>query len=473
MLEALKNFGGKKIGGLILIAVIIIAFGFGGFGGGFSTNNQNNIAKINKTNVTTQDFMNYLNQSGFSQETIRDNLENNIIEELLSGLISTTLISLEVEDFNLSISELTILKKIKENKNFLDENNVFQRTKYEKFLLSNNMSAPMFELELKNRELQKHLFDLIGAGTITPDFLIEKKFEEESKSLDLEYFSMENSYKEKDKYTEVEIKKFIQENKDQLKSEYIDFKYVILNPKTLNETDEFNQEFFDKIDKIEDQISQGIDFDTIVTNINVIITEVNEYTPTSIKKTNEDLIYSKRSSSIDLIENEDNFLLYTVTDKYDREPDLTDESIKNGIRELVYQKGKFDFNKNILEEIQNKKFDNNKFKQLTGNNLKFVTLKSINDNSIFEENSLKILYSLPINSFTMIKDYQDKIYLVKLVASKKNTFNKKDENFIEFTKNQNTNTRKSILQSYDQLLNNKYKVQLNQKTIERVKEYFK
>ena len=473
MLETLKNFGGKKIGGLILIAVIIIAFGFGGFGGGFSTNNQNNIAKINKTNVTTQDFMNYLNQSGFSQETIRDNIENNIIEELLSGLISTTLISLEVEDFNLSISELTILKKIKENKNFLDENNIFQRTKYEKFLLSNNMSAPMFELELKNRELQKHLFDLIGAGTITPDFLIKKKFEEENKSLDLEYFSMENSYKEKDKYTEVEIKKFIQENKDQLKSEYIDFKYVILNPKTLNGTDEFNQEFFDKIDKIEDQISQGIDFDTIVTNINVIITEVNEYTPTSIKKTNEDLIYSKRSSSIDLIENEDNFLLYTVTDKYNREPDLNDESIKNGIRELVYQKGKFDFNKNILEEIQNKKFDNNKFKQLTGDNLKFVTLKSINDNSTFEENSVKILYSLPINSFTLVKDYQDKIYLVKLVASKKNTFNKKDESFIEFTKNQNTNTRKSILQSYDQLLNNKYKVQLNQKTIERVKEYFK
>ena len=473
MLKTLKNFGGKKIGGLILIGVIIIAFGFGGFGGGFSTNNQNNIAKINKKNVTTQDFMNYLNESRISQQAIRENIDNNIIEELLSGLISTTLISLEVEELDLSITELTVLKKIKENKNFLDENNVFQRTKYEKFLLSNNMSAPMFELELKNRELQNHLSDLIGAGTITPDFLIEKKFEEENKSLDLEYFSMENSYKEKDKYTEVEIKRFVQENKEQLKSEYIDFKYVILNPKTLNGVDEFNQEFFDKIDKIEDQISQDIDFDTIVANINVIITEVNEYTPTSIKKTNEDLIYSKRSSSIDLIENEDNFLLYTVTDKYDREPDLTDESIKNGIRELVYQKGKFDFNKNILEEIQNKKFDNNKFKQLTGNNLKFVTLKSINDNSIFEENSLKILYSLPMNSFTMIKDYQDKIYLVKLVASKKNTFNKKDENFIEFTKNQNTNTRKSILQSYDQLLNNKYKVQLNQKTIERVKEYFK
>ena len=202
MIETLKKFGGKKLGGLILIAVIIIAFGFGGFGGGFSTNNQNNIAKINKTNVTTQDFMNYLNQSGISQQAIRENLDNNIIEELLSGLISTTLIDLEVEDFNLSITELTVLKKIKENKNFQDENNVFQRTKYEKFLLSNNMSAPMFELQLKNRELQKHLFDFIGAGTITPDFQNKKKFEEENKSLELEYFAMENFYKDKESFTD-------------------------------------------------------------------------------------------------------------------------------------------------------------------------------------------------------------------------------------------------------------------------------
>ena len=120
MLETLKNFGGKKLGGLILIIVIIIAFGFGGFGSGFSTNNQNNIAKINKTNVTTQDFMDYVNQSGISLDAIRTNLDNNIIEELLSGLISTTLIDLEVKDFALSISERTILKTIKDNKNFQD-----------------------------------------------------------------------------------------------------------------------------------------------------------------------------------------------------------------------------------------------------------------------------------------------------------------------------------------------------------------
>ena len=172
MIKKLKEMGWKKSGGFLVMAVVSLAFVFGGFGGGFSTNNQNNIAKINKTNVTTQEFIDYVNQSGISQEVIRNNLDNNIIEELLSGLISTTLINLEVKDFGLSINEITVLKNIKENKNFHDENGIFQRVKYEKFLLSNNMSAPMFELQLKNRELQKHLFDFIGAGTITPNFLI-------------------------------------------------------------------------------------------------------------------------------------------------------------------------------------------------------------------------------------------------------------------------------------------------------------
>ena len=51
-----KYLNKNKIGGIILIFVIIIAFGFGGFGGGFMSNNQNNIAKINKTNITTKDL---------------------------------------------------------------------------------------------------------------------------------------------------------------------------------------------------------------------------------------------------------------------------------------------------------------------------------------------------------------------------------------------------------------------------------
>jgi len=171
MINPFKDFTKKKIGGLLLIFVIIIAFGFGGFGGGFNTGNQNNIAKINNTNISTQDFMDYLNQSGLSQQVIKENINKNVIEELLSSLISMTLLELEINDLDLDVSENILIERLKKNKSFQDENGRFKRTLYEKFLLTNNMSAPMYEMKLKNNALQKQLFTYISGGAKSPKFL--------------------------------------------------------------------------------------------------------------------------------------------------------------------------------------------------------------------------------------------------------------------------------------------------------------
>jgi peptidyl-prolyl cis-trans isomerase D len=186
---------------------------------------------------------------------------------------------------------------------------------------------------------------------------------------------MENLYKEKEDFTDLEINKFLDENKDQLKREYIDFKYVELNPKILIGLEEFNQDFFDEIDKIENRISNGDDFQSIIQDIKTNINEIKEFTPSSTRKINEDLIYSKRSSEIDLIENGDNFLLYSITNKYDRSPDITDQDTKEEIRELAYQKAKFDLNRSVLEEIQNKKFDDNKFEEMSGYSKEYFNYK--------------------------------------------------------------------------------------------------
>ena len=110
----------------LLVGIIILPFVFWGMGSMFSSGNVNNLAKINDTNLTTKEFIDYVNQSNIPNNTIRENLENNIIEELLSTLISTTLLELEIENFDIIISENTIFKKIKSNKNFLDEDGNFQ-----------------------------------------------------------------------------------------------------------------------------------------------------------------------------------------------------------------------------------------------------------------------------------------------------------------------------------------------------------
>ena len=142
------------------------------------------------------------------------------------------------------------------------------------------------------------------------------------------------------------------------------------------------------------------------------------------------------------------------------------------IVELIYQKGKFDYNREIIEEIQNKKFDNLKFEELAGSKKEYSSINSIEDDKLIDINSVKMLYALPVNSFALVNK-EDKIYLVKITGTNKNSFNETDEKYIKFVNEQNTNNRKSILQSYDQLLNDKYQVQLNQKTIDRVKNYFK
>ena len=208
-------------------------------------------------------------------------------------------------------------------------------------------------------------------------------------------------------------------------------------------------------------------------NINVKAIEISEFAPTSSKKINEDLIYSKKVTKLDLIESGDDFLLYKIEKEYDKAPDLNDEIIKDEIAELIYQKGKFDYNRKLLEDIQNNKFNNSKFEELSNFNKKYMSISSINDDEVFEINSLKILYSLPINSFTLVNNTENKIYLVKITGSNNNEFNKSDNNYLEFVKSENTDNRKNILQTYDQLMNTKYQVQLNQKTLDKVKNYFK
>ena len=470
---SLRNYLNRnKIGGLILIIVIIIAFGFGGFGGGFLSNNQNNIAKINKTNVTSQDLINFINQSGISQEAIRENLEDNIIEELLSGLISTTLLNLEIEDFDIKISQKSLSNKIKFNNNFLNESGKFERLKYEKFLLENNISAPLFEKRLRDREQQKKLFDLIGAGTVSPRFLVKKLYEIENKKLNIDYIDLENFYKKDEEITNEDLLNFIDENNDQLKVEYIDFKYALINPQNLIGINEFNQEFFDKIDQIENSILNGIKFDAIISEFNLNSKKINDYKFTEKGDEIQKKIYEVRNNNFDIFENKDNYVIYKIENIEQKKPDLNDNQIKKEVVELISQKNKFDYNRGLLEKIQNKEFTEDDFLNLGKDQIKSIKLNSIRDNNTFEINSVQMLYSLPSNSFTLINDENDTIYLAKVKDYDDMTKQMEQKDFEKFLSKENTKIRNDILKSYDLFLNKKYNVDINQTAINNVKNLF-
>ena len=472
MINSLRNFAKTKFAGL-LVFIMIIPFVFWGMGGMFSSGNTNNVAKINNKNISTQDFINHINQSNIPEQTIRENLDKNIIEELLSTLVSTTLLDLEVKDFNIFISENTLFRMIKSNQNFHDDNGNFERIKYEKFLLENNQSAPGFEARLRNRELQKSLFDFVGAGTVSPNFLVKKLYNDENRNLEIEFIDLSVFYKKKSAITDQDLENFVSENKDNLKVEYLDFDYLIINPSNLIGSKEFDQAFFDKIDQIEIDISNDVSFNNIVSKLDIKPIKIKNFKFSSEKNNIEKRIFDLRTNEYDIFENDNNFILYKIRKIEERGPDLNDTQTRKEVIELVSQKNKFDYNRNLLEKVTQKNFNDDDFKKLGQNNIQILKLNSIKDNKKFDINSVEVLYSLQENSFTLINDEQNNVYLAKIKKFNNKIINENDDKFNEYANKLNSNTKNSILKSYDLFLNNKYDVTLNKKTLERVKNYFK
>ena len=100
-------------------------------------------------------------------------------------------------------------------------------------------------------------------------------------------------------------------------------------------------------------------------------------------------------------------------------------------------------------------------------------MNSVRDDKKFSKDSIKVLYSLAKNSFTLISDNNKNVYVAKIINSKTNDISIQDDNFEKFNLEANMKSRDNMYNSYDYILNNKYKVKINQKTLERVKNFFK
>jgi len=274
-------------------------------------------------------------------------------------------------------------------------------------------------------------------------------------------------------FTNNDIKFFVEENAEKLKQDYIDFSYVKITPKNLLGVDDFNQAFFDKIDDIENQISKNIDFKTIVKSLDMSPTEVNSYINLDDKKIVENIIYNSRKDKIEILENNGVYVFYNINNSISKLPDLENPIFKEQITNLLFQKEKFEFNKNILDKINKKTFNQASFDELGKNNIKEIKLDSIKDTKKFETNSIQILYSLPVNSFTLIANKENNVFIAKTVQYEENNINKNSTNFEKISSEEGAKSKNDILKSYDLFLNNRYQVVVNEKTLERVKNYFK
>tara|TARA_B100000700_G_scaffold278163_1_gene326088 strand:+ start:7 stop:1428 length:1422 start_codon:yes stop_codon:yes gene_type:complete len=473
MLNKLRNFSKGKLAG-VLVGIIIIPFVFWGMGSVFSGGNTNSIAKINNHNVSTQDFADFVNNSKISPELIKENIDNNVLEELLAQLVSTSLVDIEIDELKIFISDDALAKKIKKEKSFLDESNNFSRTKYEKFLLESNISSINFEKEIRDNELKKKLFAYIGGGIKSPYFLTNKTYKDQQKKIEINYIDLNSVYINKNEISNDDLIKHVKKNEEKFSVEKVDISLIKITPENMTGESEFTNNFFSKIDEIEDLILNNSSINEISKKYNLEVKIIKEYYP---KENSDELlneIYKNRDNKVlDIVDKNDFFLVYEIKNLKKILPNFENNEFLMKVRNDFFEINKYDIHTDLMKKIQKKEFSNKDFSQLSNGIINNLQISSIKDTNKFTRDSVNLLYSMGKNSFSLVSDEKNNIYLVKIKNIFENNLSKNAKEIVEFANQTNAKIRDNLYNSYDLLLNEKYKIKINEKTLDRMKNYFR
>ena len=290
MLGSIRKFSGS-IYAKILLGIIIIPFIFWGMGSSIRGGNKNIVVVIEKEKYSIQDLSDFIKRSAVKK------VEASEIEGFLSNFIGEKLIEKEIKRFKIELSDTSLTKLIKHQKDFKRENK-FSRTEYEKFLLKNNISAVDFESILSKQEKKKQLLDFISGGVSPSKFLVNISDDRMNQKRTIELIDLNDVFRKQLNFSENQIKTYFENNKDKYIETYKSLKLLELSPKKITGTDKFNDLFFKKIDEIDDLIIIGENLDYIIKEFN--LEKPNSYTINKFGKDNDAKII--KSISKDLIE---------------------------------------------------------------------------------------------------------------------------------------------------------------------------
>ena len=254
MLSSIVKFS-KSLSVKILVGIIILPFVFWGMGDIFSGGSQNIIAKIDSEKVSTKEFAEYLNRLNLNDKEVKDLKKTDLVQKILSEYIGRRIIKLEMEELGIVLSDSSLKNIIVNDKTFFKDKK-FSRTEYEKFLIQSGVAAPMFEDNIAEQEKRRQLLTFLSRGTYIPDFLVQNAFNEENQVKDVRYIDLNEIFENKQIKKE-EIKQVYNENKGLFNQEFKSISFFELTPENLTGLREFDKNFFNKIESIENDILDG------------------------------------------------------------------------------------------------------------------------------------------------------------------------------------------------------------------------
>lgn len=465
----------------LLVGIIILPFVFWGMGDVFSSGSQNVLVKIDNEKISAKEFVDYLNRLNLDKKQRMDLSKGDLFEKILSDYIGKKIIALEIENFGIKLTDKSLKNIITNDSNFMEDNK-FSRTKYEKFLLESNISAPLFEQNILEQEKKRQLLTYLSEGVNLPHFLIEEEFKKENQIKKIKFLELDEMYKNIT-IEESEIKEIYEKNKQFFSEKLKKIKYVELTPNIITGQDEFNESYFKKIDEIENEILDGKKLNEFVKELNLNLRtteEINRLMKNKAGIVYKDInkalfskMFNKNLNDLQIVNVDNKYFLSEIDSIQDITKTLIDKKVREVIIAQIKIKNIVENNTKIAKEIVEGKFDNNKLNSYALENklqIKEATITGIKNNKIFKESVIKEIFRINDGELQLVTNSSlDKNYVVLAIQTQKNKFDENHKDYKKYSSLAKLNFANNIYSSYDQSMNEKYKVNINQKVVNRIK----
>ena len=462
----------------VLVGIIILPFVFWGMGDVFRGGNQNVIATIESKKISTQEFMRYLNNLNLSDVEVQNIKKTDLLENILSEYIGKEVMSLEIEKSGIVVTDNS-LRDIIINDELFSKDKKFSRTEYEKFLLKSGLTAPTFEKNIANQESRRQFLSFLAGGVTIPKSLVEKAFQKENQIKSIKYIDL-NKYHLNKKATEKEIEELYEKNKSFFKEEIKDIQYAEITPQSISGNNNYDESFFKQLDILENNILDGQSFESASNEFNlkkIIVENIeknkDKFSDNLFQKINK--IKSQNAPEILKVENQ--YFLTEIKSIKKINKSLNDPDVLNAIKSQINFKNKIKNNATIIKDISSGNLNTDKLDKFAKDNnleIKKYKISDIKQNEIFSEGIIKRIFATRDGDIDLITD--STLTQNFLVHAEKTQFKKlkdKSNDFEKYEAKARLNLVNKIYRTFDEDLNKKYNVELNQRTIERVKNSFK
>ncbi len=484
MLTSIGKFS-KSLLLKIFVGIIILPFIFWGMGDVFRGGSQNVIATIDSEKISTQEFVNHLQRFNLSDEQIKDLPKTDLVEKILSEYIGKRVMALEINELGITINDNSLRKIIKNDRTFFKENK-FSRTEYEKFLLKSGLSAPIFEANIIEQEKRRQFLSYLSAGTIIPETLVQKEYRKENQTKTIKYIDLEK-YHLKRKPSTASKKELYERNKNVFFTEFKNIRYAEIIPEKISGSKEYNEIFFKQLDTIENNVLDGQSFDETTQNSNlkvISIKKINANKEDENKNKIKDLpdnlfkkIYNLKSiKSPEVINLDNKYFLAEISSIEKKNRLFNDPEVQEALEAQLNFKNKIENNTSIIKDISMGALNKEKFIEFASKNnleIKNYKISSLKQNEIFSEGVIKRIFLTKDNDIDLITNNTlTKSFLIQAISSDYQNIKKNTNEYEQYEAKARLNLVNKIYLSHDNNLNKKYKVKLNKRTIERVKNSF-